>query len=105
VLTRWYLSVALSRQKSFLLVVGDINVTGPVERQAPAVGGGDGRGGRGGGRSGGGRRGGRDGRTPRATDYFQVVRGDGSTANIRAVALRGALLKMHEAGRVFTFAV
>ncbi|KAG8408794.1 hypothetical protein J3458_019809 [Metarhizium acridum] len=94
------LNVALSRQKSYLLIVGDINVTGPVV--APAVGAqagaraGRGRGGRGGGARGGAH-------VPRATDYFQVVRGN-EVVNIRAVALRGALLAIQNAGRVATFA-
>lgn len=100
-------SVALSRQKSYLLIVGDIKVTGPVVARAPAVGaqagaraGRGGRGGRGGGR--GGRGGGVH--VPQATDYFQVVR-DNGVVHMRAVALRGALLAIQNAGRVVTFTI
>ncbi|KAH7312285.1 P-loop containing nucleoside triphosphate hydrolase protein [Stachybotrys elegans] len=89
------LNVMFSRQRSFLLLVGDINVTGVMPRAAGA------RGGRGGGR------GGSSGYGPKNVAYqtFTFTDADGQARIIKGGKLREALVGLWQARRVGTVEV
>lgn len=82
------LTVSISRQKCGLLVVGDINVTGPFEEEDDGKGKGKGKGGKGG-----------KGKAP-AQERFMVEGDNGETYWTKATVMRNLYTKWYKLGRV-----